>query len=120
SSITRPSATLVSGSAETVTLQARDAAGNNIAVGGLTVVFSTTGAGTSTGTIGATTDNANGTYAASFTGVLAGTPRAITATIGGVAVTSTLPTIQVMPGAATTATSLVTTSSPSIASGTTA
>src|SRR6185503_2203122 len=83
-------------------------------------VFSTTGAGTSTGTIGVTTDNANGTYTASFTGVAAGTARQITATIGGSAINSTLPTITVTPGVISTATSTVGTSAGTIASGATA
>src|SRR6185503_8036723 len=96
-----------------------DAAGNNLTVGGLTVLFTGTG-GTSTGTIGATTDNGNGTYTATFTGVLAGTAKAIRATIGGTPVTTTLPTITVTPGAATTAQSVVTTSSGTVVSGSTA
>src|SRR5439155_10951779 len=71
--ITTSSGTLMSGSSATLTLQAKDAAGNNEMTGGLVVVFTASG-GTSTGTVGATTDNGNGTYAATFTGVVAGTP----------------------------------------------
>jgi alpha-tubulin suppressor-like RCC1 family protein/uncharacterized protein YjdB len=80
----------------TITLTARDAAGNALTTGGLVVVFSASG-GTSVGTIGPTTDNANGTYAATFTGVTAGSPLTIGATIGGTPVGTTLPTIQVTP-----------------------
>src|SRR6185436_18849993 len=98
----------------TLTLQARDAAGNNRTTGGLVVVFSTTGAGTSTGTIGTTTDNGNGSYTATFTGVLAGTAKTISATIGGTAVTSTLPTITVVAGAVSAGQSLVQASPTSI------
>src|SRR5207248_9993299 len=47
--------------AVTVTLRAKDANGNSLTTGGATVVFTASG-GTSTGTIGATTDNGNGTY----------------------------------------------------------
>jgi len=49
----------VTDGAESALAQARDAAGNNLTAGGLTVVFTRTG-GTSTGTIGATTDNNTG------------------------------------------------------------
>src|SRR5256884_9277789 len=65
----------------------------------LTAVFTRSG-GTSTGTIGATTDNGNGTYTATFTGTGAGSATTIGATIGGSAVTSALPTITVTPGSA--------------------
>src|SRR6185503_14400795 len=111
--------TVASGSAVTLTLQARDAAGNNLTTSGSTVVFTQSG-GTSTGTISATTPGAagTGTYTATFTGTLAGTARTIGATIGGTAVTSTpLPTIQVLPGTISTAQSLVTVSAPTVASG---
>jgi adhesin/invasin len=59
--------TILSGATATLTLQARDSVGNNITTGGLTVVFNRSG-GTSTGTIGATTDHGDGTYTAVFTG----------------------------------------------------
>ncbi len=100
----------------TLTLQARDAAGNALTTGGATVAFTISG-GTSAGTIGSTTDNGNGTYTATFTAVTAGTPSTIGATIGAVSVTSTLPTITVTPGAASPATSLVTVSADTVASG---
>src|SRR5207253_7567024 len=51
STVTTSSSTVVSGATATLTLQARDAAGNNLPAGGLTVVFTRTG-GTSTGTKG--------------------------------------------------------------------
>ncbi len=121
SSVTTSSASIASGSTATLTLQAKDAAGNNLNTTGLTVVFSASGpTGASTGTIGSTTDNGNGTYTATFTGVLAGTPTSIGATINGTAVTSTLPTITVTPGPASKATSVVTTSAASVVSGTAA
>ncbi|OLC68877.1 MAG: hypothetical protein AUH78_25205 [Gemmatimonadetes bacterium 13_1_40CM_4_69_8] len=108
---------VVSGASATLTLQGRDAAGNNLTSGGLTVVFNSSG-GASTGTIGATTDNGNGTYTATFTGVVAGGAITIGATINGSPVTSTLPTIMVIAGPASVATSLVTVSSGTVASGT--
>ena len=77
-----------------------NAAGNNLPGGGLTVVFTASG-GTSTGGISATTDSLNGRYTATFTGVLAGTPVTVGATINTAAVTNALPTVQVTPGAPT-------------------
>lgn len=94
STITVSAASVASGGTVTLTLQAKDGAGSNLTTGGLTVAFTTSG-GTSTGTIGSTTDHANGTYTAVFTAGTAGTATTIHATIGGAAVTSTLPTITV-------------------------
>jgi hypothetical protein len=94
STVTVSAGTVAPGGTVTLTLQARDAAGNNLTGGGLAVAFSVSG-GTSTGTIGATTDHANGTYTAVFTAGAAGTATTVHATIGGVAVSSTLPTITV-------------------------
>ena len=93
------SGTDVSGATETLTLTAEDANGIQETSGGLSVAFATSG-GTSTGSIGAVTDNGNGTYTATFTGLVAGSATTITATIGGSSVTSTLPTVTVTPGAA--------------------
>jgi len=111
-------ATVASAATATLTLQARDAAGNGLTAGGLTVTFSTSG-GTSTGTIGATTDHGDGSYTAVFTGTTAGTATTIHATMGGVAVTSTLPTITVTPGGASTSQSTVSVSAGTVASGAT-
>ncbi|WP_413287623.1 invasin domain 3-containing protein [Bdellovibrio sp. HCB337] len=116
STITVSSATVNSGNNVTLTLQGKDAAGNNLASGGSTVVFTHSG-GTSTGSIGATTDNGNGTYSTSFTGVLAGTATTVQATIGGAAVTTTLPTVTVNPGAASPAVSVITASNSTVSSG---
>jgi hypothetical protein len=101
STVAVSSGSVASGSAVTLTLQAKDANGNNLTVGGETVVFTAT-SGTSTGTIGGTSDHSDGIYTASFTGVLAGTAMTIGATIGGSAVTWTpLPTVTVTAGRAT-------------------
>ena len=110
------SATVASGGSITLTLQAKDAAGNTVTTGGATVVFSRSG-GTSTGTIGATTDHADGTYTATFTGSVAGTATTVGATINGAAVTTALPTVTVTAGAISAVTSLVTTSSSTVAAG---
>jgi uncharacterized protein YjdB len=87
--------TVIVGGAVTFTLTSRDAAGNALTAGGLTVGFTTSG-GTSAGTTGAVTDKANGTYTAAFTATAAGSPVTVGATIGGQPVTSTLPTLQVL------------------------
>src|SRR6185437_12685791 len=114
--VTVDSATLASGDSTVVHLQAKDSSGINLTVGGLTVVFFDSG-GTSTGTTGATTDHANGTYTAVFHGLLSGTATTIHATINGVTVSSTLPTVTVTAGAASPATSVITGPVDSIASG---
>ncbi len=117
--VTVSSATVASGTGATLTLQAKDQFGNNLATGGATVVFTSSG-GTSTGTIGSTTDNGNGTYTAPFTGLTAGTAMTIGATINGTPVATTLPTITVTAGAISPLTSVVTTSSGTVTSGATA
>lgn len=115
--ITVSADTVIAGGTVTLTLQAKDSLGNNLTAGGLVVVFTRSG-GTSVGTIGPTTDNNNGTYTATFAATVAGTATTIGATIGGAPVTSTLPSITVIPGAISTATSLVTVSAATVASGT--
>ena len=112
---------IASGSASTITLISKDALGNQLTSGGLTVAFSASG-GTSTGTISSVTDHGDGTYTATFTGLVAGTATAIHATIGGSAVTSTSPTITVTLGTCSASNSTVSVSGApsSIASGGTA
>jgi len=114
--VTVDSATLASGDSTLLHLQAKDSLGNNITSGGLTVVFSDSG-GTSTGTIGATTDHGNGMYTAVLHGLLAGTVTTVHATINGLPVTSSLPTVRVTPGAPSAATSVVSIPVDSVASG---
>jgi adhesin/invasin len=109
-------ASVVSGSAATVTLQAEDAAGNKLNSGGLAVAFAPGSASGGQGTFGTVTDNHNGTYTAIFTGTAAG-GNTIAATIGGQAVTSTAPSITVMVGQVSLSKSLVSLSSASVASG---
>lgn len=116
STVTVGTSTLASGAQTTLTLVARDATGTPFTSGGLTVGF-VPGAGTSAGSISATTDRGDGTYSATFTAITAGTARAIGATIGGAAVTSTSPTITVTPGAASLAQSVVTVGSSTLPSG---
>src|SRR5437773_3401872 len=96
--ITTSSGTVASGSAVTLRLQAKDAAGNSVTTGGDVVAFGFSG-GTSTGTISATADSGNGVYTATFTGVLAGTGTSIGASINGSPVATLQPTVAVSPGA---------------------
>jgi adhesin/invasin len=91
-------ASVVAGATTTLTLQAKDQYGNEITVGGRSVLFTTSG-GTSTGEISATSDNGDGTYSATFAAELAGTATTICASIDGAPVTSALPTITVVAGA---------------------
>ena len=116
STISVSSATVASNSAVTLTLQSRDASGNSLTSGGLTVVFGVSG-GASAGVVGSTTDNLNGTYSATFTGSTAGSASTVNATINGSPVTSTLPTITVVPGPISVTTSILSVSSSSVASG---
>lgn len=114
--LTVSSATIASGAKDTLTLQAKDAFGNNLTTGGATVVFSASG-GTSTGTIGSTVDHGNGTYTATFTGLVSGTATTINATVNGTAVATTLPTIAVAAGTISPLTSVVSTTSGTVSSG---
>jgi adhesin/invasin len=103
-----------------ITLRTEDSDGNDLTSGGLPVVFETvSGAGTSDGTIGAVTDNGDGTYTASFTGTTAGSPVKIEATVQGLLVTSTLPTITVTPGPLSPATCTINVAQPSVVAGAT-
>jgi hypothetical protein len=88
---------LVAGTLAEVMLETRDASGRRVTTGGRTVVFQATG-GTSAGVVSPVTDEGDGTYRASFTGVTAGTPTTIGATVDGEPVTQPLPTIEVVPG----------------------
>jgi hypothetical protein len=102
STVALSSSTLYIGHTVTATLQAKDSGGVNITSGGETVVI---GSGGAAFTVGATTDNSDGTYTATVTGVAAGS-CAVTATIGGVTVSTTIPapTIIAIPTATATAT----------------
>lgn len=117
--VTVSAASIASGGTVTLALQGKDAAGNTITTGGAAVVFSASG-GTSSGTIGATTDNGDGTYTATFTAQLAGTATIISATIDGTPVTTPLPTIAVTAGAISASASVVTVSASTVTSGATA
>ena len=78
-------------------LQSRDAAGNPLTTGGLTVVF-TVGGGTATGTVGPTTDHGDGRYSATFTATGLGTELVVGAIINGEPLQVQPPTIAVARG----------------------
>lgn len=117
--VTASGSNVASGSAVQLTLQAKDASGMDVTSGGRAVTF-TAGGGTSTGQISPTTDNFDGTYTATFTGELAGSATTIGATIGGEAVTTTMPQVLVVPGPVSLATSAVMASEDSVLVGETA
>ncbi len=81
------------GSAVTITLTARDAAGIQESQGGLAFSFGL-GAGSGIGTISGLTDNHNGTYTGTFTATGVG-PVTITAILNGQFIISVLPTVTV-------------------------
>ena len=103
--ITLVADSVLSGTAGTLTLHGRDQYGNVLSSGGALVAFTVSG-GTSTGSLSAVTDHGDGTYTAGFTGTLVGTTDTVHATIGGVAVTSPLPPLRVVPGAVSLANSV--------------
>jgi hypothetical protein len=108
-----PPASVQSGSGIAVTLQVKDALGNYLTTGGLTVNFETVSGSGGEGTFSSVTDQGNGMYTAVFTGTLAGN-NSITATIDDQTVTSTAPTISVTPGAADVTNSTLTVGGSSI------
>jgi adhesin/invasin len=118
STVSLSSATDVSGSGVTVTLQAVDVLGNLVKTGGATVLFSLGSNSGGQGNFSAVTDKGNGTYTAIFTGSKAGS-NTITATLGGQTVTTTAPAITVNPGPASLANSFVSLSLPSVGIGST-
>jgi adhesin/invasin len=95
STVAVESDTIQAGEQTSVTLTATDANGDPVTDGGATVVFHL-GNGSAGGTFGAVTDNADGTYTATFTGGAAGT-NTITATVNGQAITTTAAPITVTP-----------------------
>jgi hypothetical protein len=116
--ITISSSTVQAGNTITVTLHAVDAAGNKETTGGLAVSFSLANNTPVIGSFpGFTTDNNNGTYTTTFTGLLPGT-NSIGASLGGPNIAATVP-VTVIPGKAYAAESFVTTASDIVEAGTT-
>jgi adhesin/invasin len=108
---------VVSGLGVAVTIVLEDAAGN--AITGLpskAFAFAFSG-GTSTGTVGPVTETSTpGTYEATFTGVLAGSAKAIIAKANGVAI-AMAPTVKVTPGSVSGSTSKAAFAAASVAIG---
>ncbi|ANY67777.1 hypothetical protein BBD42_15855 [Paenibacillus sp. BIHB 4019] len=88
-------------SQSTVSITLKDAYGNALTSGGATVTVSAT-----TGTVGAVTDNGDGTYTATLTAPTTVGTATVSATVGGQSITATA-SVQFVPGAASTATSTV-------------
>jgi fibronectin-binding autotransporter adhesin len=101
------SASIHTGTTSTITLQAKDTNGNDITTGGLTVTFNLGSTSGGQGTFSSVYDNDNGTYTATFTGTIAGI-NTITATVDGVAITTTPPSITITPGSVFPANSVLT------------
>ena len=93
STVSAAPTSFTTGGFTTVTLTPEDSYGNPNPSGITSVAFSLA-AGSSGGTFGTVTDNANGTYTATFSSTVAGTDY-ITASINGEALTSTPVTVTV-------------------------
>jgi hypothetical protein len=87
STVTVRDSVVSTGSTTTLVFQVRDSGGVPLATKGLVVAFSLEG-GTSTATIGPTTDNGDGTYAAELTGIVVGTTTTVRAHMGSEVVAS--------------------------------
>jgi hypothetical protein len=101
------------GSSDEITLQARDASGNNLTSDGLNVAFTVVGASGPPGTSLPVTDQQIGTYTATFTGDITGA-YPVEATINGQPIASPAPTITVIPGPYSLSQSVVELSAPAI------
>ena len=107
---TSPTSITADGTSEsTITVQLKDADGNNLTTGGEGVALST-----NLGTIGAVTDNGDGTYSATLTaGTTAGTAT-VTGRLNEVSITDAATVTFTEPVAADATTSTITASSTSI------
>jgi hypothetical protein len=115
SPVTTSAKTVVAGGKITVTFQPEDAGGNKLKLPSLSVTFGR-GAGAAQGTFTPAKYNpATGTSTATFTTTAMGS-TSITATVGGVAVTSPAPALTVTPAATTLQKSVVTLSSKTVQS----
>ena len=86
------------GSATSLTVQAKDAQGNNLSSGGATVVISITGANSATPSV---TDNGDGTYSASYTPTATGNDS-VAITLNGSGISGSPYSSTVSVGAAST------------------
>lgn len=83
-------------STSSITVQAKDSSGTNLVAGGDTVTLST-----NRGTLGAVTDNHNGTYSATLTSSTSAGTATVSGTMNGTAMTHTA-SVTLTPGSATT------------------
>lgn len=99
SSLSGSRAEVDSGAHSVVTLQARDAAGNNLLTGGRTVTFALSN-GSPHGVVGGTTDHGDGTYTAVYTGLTVDpdAPDAVTGRIGGTPLETSPASVAVVAG----------------------
>ena len=95
-------------SSSTITVQANNAEGTNITSGGLTILLSQDGSAS----IGAVTDNGDGTYTAIITSTTV-EPVTISGTLNGAAITSTA-ALEFTAGAANAGQSTISVSSPAV------
>lgn len=113
STLVTTAASIVSGNTATITATLRDS-NNNLISSGYAVTFSKTG-GTSTGNFGTTTNNGDGTYTVTYTGVLSGSAQNISVLVDGASLLSITETVTTGP--AYLANSSVTISNPTVVSG---
>ncbi|MES2767504.1 MAG: invasin domain 3-containing protein [Bdellovibrionota bacterium] len=114
SNINISSSTVVSANSVTVTATIKDS-NNNPIVSGSTITFNKAG-GTSTGSFSAVTNQGNGVYTTTYTGITSGTAQTISVSVDGTPLTPST-TVQVLPGAPSNAHSTLTISAASISSG---
>ena len=108
-----PTSIAADGSAtSSLTVQLKDANGNDLASGGATVTFLAPGAGL--GSIGSVTDEGDGTYSATYTAGTTASSVTITPRLSGTNFTNTT-SVTLTPGAASAATSTVAASPTSLA-----
>lgn len=117
STLTVGAPTVVSGNTDTITATIVDSQGNPISTG-LLVTFSATGGG-STGSMSAVTNQGNGVYTATYTGIIAGSAQTLQANVNGSAFGPTQ-TIQVLVGQPVAANSSLSIVTSPVASGSTA
>src|SRR5439155_290422 len=106
--VTSSSPNPTDGSTATITVQLKDAAGNNVTSSGGTVTLATT-----RGTLSAVTDNANGTYTATLVSSTSVGTATITGALNGSALANST-AVSFVGGGASTATSTITASPGSI------
>ncbi len=115
STVTVSNTSVNSGSSITVTVQVFNISGE-LVTANIPVSFSLD-SGTSTLNFGSVTNNGDGTFSATATGFLAGTPAEIGASANGTILVTTKPSVQVSPGPIAAATSQVSVSASAMLQG---